>query len=355
MNTKSFDIVIIGAGPAGSTLARKLAATEKKVLLVDGQDAMRPKPCGGLLAPDAQKYFATSDITIPNSVLADPQIFAVDTVDLKTKLVRRYQRHYLNMDRYRFDRYLLSIVPCSVETVEGRVRSIETNGDGSFSFDVEEMNGGTLFRAETTFLVGADGANSVVRRTCFPNRPVSKQYVSIQQWISAPELNPGYYCIFDSDTSDSCSWFMKKNDAVIFGGAFDIEGSREAFDRQKDAFSAYLGISLNNVVKTEACLVDSPRKRSDFQTANGNAFLVGEAAGFISASSFEGISSAMISAGALGESFAEADDASSVASLYKRKTAHLTRKLTLKTFKRFVLCTPFLRNLVMASGIKSIR
>ena len=47
---KSYDLIIVGAGPAGSTLAR-LVGTERSVLLLDGQ--FRNKPCGGLLAPDA--------------------------------------------------------------------------------------------------------------------------------------------------------------------------------------------------------------------------------------------------------------------------------------------------------------
>ncbi|HKK95992.1 MAG TPA: hypothetical protein VJ916_06755 [Anaerovoracaceae bacterium] len=48
---KNYDIIIIGGGPAGSTLARLL---DKKlsVLLINYNEKV--KPCGGLLAPDAQ-------------------------------------------------------------------------------------------------------------------------------------------------------------------------------------------------------------------------------------------------------------------------------------------------------------
>jgi len=55
------DIATIGAGPAGSTLAR-LVADRYRVMLVDKRqlNANAPNPwqqkcCGGLLAPDAQK------------------------------------------------------------------------------------------------------------------------------------------------------------------------------------------------------------------------------------------------------------------------------------------------------------
>jgi menaquinone-9 beta-reductase len=47
----SFDILIIGAGPAGSTLAWRLARAGCRVALVDRKRFPRPKPCGEFLSP----------------------------------------------------------------------------------------------------------------------------------------------------------------------------------------------------------------------------------------------------------------------------------------------------------------
>ncbi|MEL7657249.1 MAG: FAD-dependent monooxygenase, partial [Bacillota bacterium] len=59
-----YDVLIIGAGPAGSSLAR-LIGDKYKVLLIDKRDLANENPhnlarkcCGGLLAPDAQKMIA---------------------------------------------------------------------------------------------------------------------------------------------------------------------------------------------------------------------------------------------------------------------------------------------------------
>ena len=102
-----YDVAVIGAGPAGAIFAKELAltSTDMKILLLDGS-SKSDKVCGGLLAPDAQEAFAKLGLTLPKEVLADPQIFAVETVDLGAEYTRCYQRHYLNMSRSDFDKWL---------------------------------------------------------------------------------------------------------------------------------------------------------------------------------------------------------------------------------------------------------
>ena len=116
-----YDIVIIGAGPAGSTLARQISKSKKKILIIDAENEKNKKPCGGLLAPDAQKEFAHYDLVLPKDILVSPQIFSVKTMDLVSKQVRYYQRYYLNMDRYKFDKYLVSLIPDNIKKINGRV------------------------------------------------------------------------------------------------------------------------------------------------------------------------------------------------------------------------------------------
>ena len=67
-----FDCIVCGAGPAGSAFSMT-APEDMKILLLDG--GARPKPCGGLLAPDAQKALARFELTLPKDILVDPQIF----------------------------------------------------------------------------------------------------------------------------------------------------------------------------------------------------------------------------------------------------------------------------------------
>lgn len=46
-----YDLIIVGAGPAGSTLARALENSGKRILLIDKQDFPRDKTCAGWVTP----------------------------------------------------------------------------------------------------------------------------------------------------------------------------------------------------------------------------------------------------------------------------------------------------------------
>lgn len=339
-----YDIAIVGAGPAGSTLARLLGKSGLSVLLIDGSTSGKSKPCGGLLAPDAQKALAGFDLSLPKSILVDPQIFSVKTIDLEADMVRYYSRFYVNMDREKFDRWLVSLVPENVDILNVRCSAIERDGEG-FTLRC----GGNILRSR--MVVGADGANSIVRRSFFPGDIM--YYVSIQQWFPAKEtVSPFYSCIFDPVTSESCSWSIHKDGCFIYGGSFAPKHCREMFEKQKQRIEGKYGMHFGTPLKTEACKVYRPRKMRDFQTGSKGVFLIGEASGLISPSSFEGISSAILTAKSLAESI---EKGGNVAAHYRRATFKLRLRMRLKCFKRLFMYVPPLRRFVMRLGLMSIK
>ena len=92
----------------------------------------------------------------------------------------------------------------------------------------------------------------------------------------------------------------------------------------------------------------------DFCTGNRGVFLLGEAAGFISASSFEGLSSAMLSGKVLADAFSSETSLENIQRRYHSDTRTLRLKLRMKAMKRMLLCTPCIRYLIMKSGVQSI-
>ena len=346
---KQYDIAIVGGGPAGATFAREVARScpGLNIALIDEKPKTGSKVCGGLLAPDAQKVLAQFDLSLPKSILADPQIFDVKTLDLSARTSRNYQRHYLNMDRGKFDDWLLSLIPGRVDVIRGRCLSIE-NG---FQVHIKTEQGGCVIGCK--YLVGADGGSSIVRRSFFA--PPKKQYVAIQEHFADNGADiPHYSCIFDPETSDSCSWTIRKDGYFIFGGAFGQEGCREAYEKQRQRLEHYLGVDFGTPIKREACLLTSIRSTKDFALGKGRVFLLGEAAGFVSPSSFEGFSSAFLSGKYLADAFTAGTNEADILRRYQQKTKKLRLKLTCKIAKMRVLCSPALRKLILKSGIQSI-
>lgn len=347
-----YDIVIIGAGPAGATLARLLDKNYKVMLvdkrnLVDGND-IPSKCCGGLLAPDAQQMLGRMGLAVPKDILVDPQLFLVRTIDFDNCLARYYQRFYFNMSRQRFDEWLVSLIPGHVDLVMNwRFHSLTKEHEG---VEVSLMHKGNIHRVKTKLVVGADGALSAIRRQLFANRDSLKRYIAIQEWFETGKDVPHYGAIFDSMITDFYSWTISKEGKLLIGSALIPSGNpNKRFELLKNKLRDY-GFRFGSSLLREAAPIVRPLT-GDIITGNEYAALIGEAGGFISPSSAEGFSFAFKSAHALALSINEGMDG--FQQRYSKRVRSLMGSIAIKRAKNIVMYNKTLRGLVMRTGILS--
>lgn len=353
----TYDIVIVGAGPAGSTLAR-LIGGKYQVLLIDKRDLNNENPkntatkcCGGLLAPDAQELIAKLGLGIPKDILVDPQLFAVRTIDLTNNLERLYQRFYFNMDRNKFDRWLVSLLPTSVDKKFNA--SFKSFAEIPGGYEVRYHANGQEISAKTRVIVGADGAFSKIRQAINKDTNMPEKYFSIQEWFESTDDMPYFTAIFDEEISDFYSWVIPKDKYLLVGAALKPkENTRVKYNLLKSKLTK-LGFIFDNRLKTEGAYINRPRKVSQLCAGREGIALVGEAAGAISPSSAEGISYALKSALYLAESLEEGIDG--FLDRYNQRIRGIKLNLLIKNLKSPAMYDPFLRKIAMKSGLQSIQ
>lgn len=351
-----YDIVIIGSGPAGANLAR-LIGDKYEVLLIDKRELENENPknfdnkcCGGLLAPDAQEMIAKVGLGMPKDILVDPQLFAVRTIDLTNNLERLYQRFYFNMNREKFDRWLVSLIPTCVDKQFNSIFKSFTEIPGGY--EIKYIYNGQEITAKTRVIIGADGAFSRLRKSICKNINIPEEYIAIQEWFECPYHIPYFTAIFDEEISDFYSWIIPKEKYLLLGSALKPrDNTREKYDILKTKLT-HLGFNFDNKIKTEGAYINRPKKISQFYAGRDGIALVGEAAGAISPSSAEGISYALKSSLYLAQSLEEGIDG--FLDRYKQKVKDIKLNLLIKNLKSPAMYNPFLRQLAMKSGLNSI-
>ncbi len=350
-----YDIAIVGAGPAGATLAR-LLAKKQKVLLIDRRELIDPlkkglfeKCCGGLIAPDAQQMLAKLGLGVPREVLTGPQLFTVRTIDIQNNLERYYQRHYINMEREKFDSWLVSTIP---PTVDIRCGALYKKCEIQKEFiKVHFILEGKKYIEKVRYLIGADGAFSTLRRQVAPDL-FQKTYISVQEWFEVRNNQPYYSAIFDRDISDFYSWTIPKADNLIVGATM-LPGENVAskFNLLK-ARLRERGFDLQTSIKRSGAFILRPQRLDQIYLGIGNVAFIGEAAGWISPTSAEGLSYAFRSAVALAKSLEQ--EPNILVEEYSKNTRALKMNIILKNLKAPFMYNTVLRKVAMKSGLLSM-
>ncbi len=340
MESPAYDALIVGAGAAGCAAAIR-APAGAKILLIDRRSPQAGRCCGGLLAPDAQRALAGLGLVIPGSVLIRPQLRAVHVRDVQSRSERTYRRDYVNVDRARFDAWLVEVASRTAEfRPRTRLVGLERSGSGVSAL-VEHA--GVEERVSAGIVIGADGAGSRVRKLAFPERPGPGLAIAIQARVAGEMRSSAHEVVFASRLTDFYAWAIPKGGEVLVGSAFGRRrGARGRFEAILSGMRKSLGLRGPEVGRS-ARLLSRPSRARDLFAGASPVLLSGEAAGLVSPSSGEGLSFAFSSGAFAGEALG----AHSPGRDYARCFAALARRVRRKIVKAGVIFSPRLRRIAM--------
>ncbi len=274
---EKFDIIIVGAGPAGLICAEKLSKSELKVLLLEKEDVFGDKVCAGGLTRKGLSLLELPDDIIEHKVYktavysrkrhSQAETHDPVVVTINRKNLGSWQRKQLDNT--------------SVE-VRKNARVTEIRKESLVVNESEEIG----YR----FLVGADGYSSLVRR--YLDIPLEKKLIGIQYVVPVNAHGQRLEIFLD-----------RKHFHAWYGWIFPHQGKNAvgcccdprylSAKKLKEDFQHWL--KEKDIDISEAEYQSAPISYDYRGLRFGNIFLVGDAAGMASGLTGEGIYQSLVS------------------------------------------------------------
>lgn len=323
MKLDPFDLLIVGAGPAGSFAAERLAQGGVRVALFDGRPEGEPKACGGGVTTKALKAWPHLLDAVGRTV-DELEMYSPSGKHLHMKLDEPFAIY----SRVAFDSYLRERARAAgAQVVFTKItsRGIKRTADG---WTLRDGNGGEW---SGKMLVGAEGANSAIAKKLAGPLQASDMEVAFGYRAPLPEKGDAPTVIAFLPGWVGYAWAFPRLDHISFGiattqDAFEHkaldellwqfmfgyysqrEGSRQnIWKRSKDSVTGSLEKDLRASAERYAARIPGLADQTwEKRRVCGEGWaLLGDAAGFADPVTGEGIYYALRSAELFADAFLE--------------------------------------------------
>jgi len=290
------DVLIVGAGPAGSTTAKYCAGKGLNVLLIDRRSEVGyPVQCGEFLPAIKEMYSMFPKTIDLEELLTVDDSYVMgrsDNIDLISPKGRVYRVAFegATLDRRSFDKHLAK------QAVDAGARLETCTSMLSIKNGVART---TLGDVRARVIVGADGPNSRTARSVGLKNP-NARYPAITCQAEG-DFEPVVKMYFGSLAPGGYGWMIPKRKGANVGVGYrpDLLKCRptELFEK----FVRKLGVPSY----TELTMGFVPTSGPVENSVSGNTLLVGDSAGQVMASNGGGIPIAMIAGRIAGRTIRE--------------------------------------------------
>lgn len=303
---RTYDVVVVGGGPAGSTAAHDLAKRGRSVLLLDR--AWRVKPCGGAVPPQLLK-----DFDVPESLLV-ARINEARMISPKGRNVDiPVGDGFVGMvDRDVFDEWLrVRAVSAGADRRTGTFVRRERDSDGvaRIIYTDGRSRHGAECSVRARYIIGADGALSQVARQCVPRSDEGKFVFAYHEIVKSPEQDSAVFAhdrcdvYYQSPLSpDFYAWIFPhgKTTSIGTGSLQKGFGLKESVAQLRKS----TGLDAVETIRREGAPI--PLHPLPVWDDGKEVVLAGDAAGVVAPASGEGIFYAMTGGRFAGDAVEEA-------------------------------------------------
>ena len=280
-----YDAVVVGAGPAGTTAARRMAKAGLQVLIIDKAEFPRYKTCGGLLPMKAIKEL---ELSVPPMYIKN-WIHSLTFYDghHNQSIYKVEEPLGITVDRSQFDQFLLhKAIGQGARFYSGTAfKGLRRDGQ---DIKVHTSNG----EYQCRYLIGCDGVFSRVKRSVGYEKPRDRMKLGFTVSTNIPwrEKNIDQeFRLFHVPIQFSMGWGIPQGDLInigIGGPNFCrsklIKGFPEFVERLKGIY----GWDSSPMKMKGAFL---PAGGFGRQVQRGHILLCGDAAGLVDPFTGEGI------------------------------------------------------------------